>query len=300
MQSMPNALAQRRMLPYLLLIVSTASWGGNWVAARAITLDVPPFALVFWRWALASAVLLPFAAAQVREDAALIRRHWRALLAFGALGTAGFTMLGYWGLRYTTAVNASLLNTSLALFVVPLSWVFLKLTVSRRQLAGLALSFAGVACIIGAGDVGTLLALSLNRGDLLILAGALIWALYTVLLKWRPPLQPLSFLFVSVVAGAAFSLPFYAWELWAGATMAVSAKTVLSIGYLVIFPSLVAYVCWNHAVPLVGPNVAGFFYPVIPVFGTLFAVLLLGEQLHLYHLAGFALVLGGVILTSRR
>lgn len=89
MQSMPNALAQRRMLPYLLLIVSTASWGGNWVAARAITLDVPPFALVFWRWALASAVLLPFAAAQVREDAALIRRHWRALLAFGALGTAG-------------------------------------------------------------------------------------------------------------------------------------------------------------------------------------------------------------------
>jgi len=297
---MSDSRAQRRTLPYLLLIVSTASWGGNWVAARAITLDVPPFTLVFWRWALASALLAPFAAARLREDAALIRRHWRALAAFGALGTAGFTMLGYWGLRYTTAVNAALLNTSLALFVVPLSWIFLKLTVSRRQLAGLVLSFAGVIAIISAGDLRVLLALSLNRGDLLILAGALLWALYTVLLKWRPPLQALSFLFVSVFAGAVVSLPFCAWEIWAGQTMTVSPKTIAAIAYLVIFPSLVAYVCWNHAVPLVGPNVAGFFYPVIPVFGTLFAVLLLGEQLHLYHLAGFALVAGGVILTSRR
>ncbi len=297
---MSDSPAPRRALPYLLLVVSTASWGGNWVAARAITFDVPPFTLVFWRWALASALLAPFAAAQLREDAVLIRRHWRALAAFGALGTAGFTMLGYWGLRYTTAVNAALLNTSLALFVVPLSWIFLKLTVSRRQLAGLALSLAGVAAIISAGDFRALAALSLNRGDLLILAGALLWALYTVLLKWRPPLQALSFLFVSVAAGAVVSLPFCAWEIWAGQAMVVSPKTVAAIAYLVVFPSLVAYVCWNHAVPLVGPNVAGFFYPVIPVFGTLFAVLLLGEQLHLYHLAGFALVAGGVILTSRR
>ena len=226
---MSDSRAQRRTLPYLLLIVSTASWGGNWVAARAITLDVPPFTLVFWRWALASALLAPFAAARLREDAALIRRHWRALAAFGALGTAGFTMLGYWGLRYTTAVNAALLNTSLALFVVPLSWIFLKLTVSRRQLAGLVLSFAGVLAVISAGDLRVLLALSLNRGDLLILAGALLWALYTVLLKWRPPLQALSFLFVSVFAGAVVSLPFCAWEIWAGQTMTVSPKTIATV-----------------------------------------------------------------------
>ena len=296
----PDTLLQRRMLPTLLLLVAAASWGGNWVAARAVYLDVPPFALVFWRWALAAALIFPFAAAQLREDAQLVRSHLPALAAFGVIGTAGFTMFGYWGVRYTTAVNATLLNASLPLFIIPLSWWLLKLTVSGRQLAGMAFSLAGVVCVMGAGDVPAFARLSLNPGDLLLLAGALLWAIYTVLLKWRPPLQPLSFVFVTVAAGAVFSLPFYLGEIAAGGTMLVSPKTVIAIGYLAVFPSVVAYICWNRAVPIVGPNVAGFFNPIIPVFGTLFAVILLGERLHLYHLAGFALVLGGVVLTSKR
>ena len=297
---MPDALARQRTQSTLLLLVAAASWGGNWVAARAIIVEVPPFALSFWRWAIAAALLLPFAAAQLREDAALIRRHLPALIAFGVIGAGGFTLLGYWGVRYTTAVNATLLNSSLPLFVVPLSWWLLKLTVSARQLAGLALSLAGVACIISSGELQTLARLSLNPGDLLLLAGALLWAIYTVLLKWRPPLRPLSFLFAIVAAAAAFSLPFYLWEISAGGTMTVSPGTLAAIGYLAIFPSIVAYICWNHAVAVLGPNVAGFFNPVIPVFGTLFAVTLLGEPFRMYHLAGFALVLGGVVLTSKR
>jgi len=297
---MPDVLPQRRMLPTLLLLVAAASWGGNWVAARAVYLDVPPFALVFWRWALAAALIFPFAAAQLREDAPLIRRHLPALAAFGVIGTAGFTMFGYWGIRYTTAINATLLNASLPLFIIPLSWWLLRLTVSRRQLAGMAFSLAGVACIMSAGEFSALARLSLNPGDLRLLAGALRWASYTVLLKWRPPIQPLSFVFFTVAAGAAFSLPFYLGEIAAGATMVVSPKTAVAIGYLAVFPSVVAYICWNRAVPIVGPNVAGFFNPVIPVFGTLFAVVLLDERLALYHLAGFALVLGGVVLTSKR
>jgi len=297
---MSDAIARQRTQSTLLLLVAAASWGGNLVAARAIILEVPPFALSFWRWAIAAALLLPFAAAQLREDAALIRRHLPALIAFGVIGAGGFTLLGYWGVRYTTAVNATLLNSSLPLFVVPLSWWLLKLTVSARQLAGLALSLAGVACIISSGELQTLARLSLNPGDLLLLAGALLWAIYTVLLKWRPPLRPLSFLFAIVAAAAAFSLPFYLWEISAGGTMTVSPGTLAAIGYLAIFPSIVAYICWNHAVAVLGPNVAGFFNPVIPVFGTLFAVTLLGEPFRLYHLAGFALVLGGVVLTSKR
>jgi drug/metabolite transporter (DMT)-like permease len=297
---MPDALARQRTLSTLLLLIAAASWGGNWVAARAVILDVPPFALSFWRWAIASVILLPFALAQLREDVPLIRRHLPALIAFGVIGAAGFTLLGYWGVRYTTAVNATLLNSSLPLFVVPLSWWLLKLTVSGRQLAGLALSLAGVTTIISAGELQTLAQLALNPGDLLLLGGALLWAVYTVLLKWRPPLRPLSFLFAIIVAAAVFSLPFYLWETSTGGTMVVSAKTAAAIGYLALFPSVIAYICWNHAVAVVGPNVAGFFNPVIPVFGTLFAVSLLGEPFRLYHLAGFALVLGGVVLTSRR
>ena len=297
---MQDGLARRRALPYLLLLIAAASFGGNWVAARMVNFEVAPFALSFWRWAIASALLFPFAVAQLREDAPLIRRHYPKLLVFGAVGAGGFTLLGYWGVSYTTAVNATLLNSSLPLFVVPLSWLVLGLTVSGRQLVGLVLSLAGVVAIVSGGSLQTFARLALNPGDFLILGGAFLWAVYTVMLRWRPPLRALSFLFTTVVTAATVSLPFYLWEMGTGRMMTVTPTAVVTIGYLAIFPSIVAYICWNQAVATVGPNVAGFFNPVIPVFGILFAVIFLGEPLRAYHLAGFALVLGGVMLTSRR
>src|SRR5262245_36389279 len=297
---MPESAARQRALPTLLLLVAAASFGGNWVAARLVNFEVAPFALSFWRWAIAAAVLLPFAVPQLREDAPLIRRNLPRLFVFGAVGAGGFTLLGYWGVSHTTAINATLLNSSLPLFVVPLSWLLLGLTVSARQLIGLALSLAGVVSIVSAGSLQTLVQLTLNSGDFLILGGAFLWALYTVALKWRPPLHALSFLFMTLSSAAAISLPFYRWEMSAGRAMVVTPTSLATIGYLAIFPSILAYICWNEAVAAVGPNVAGFFNPVIPVFGILFAVIFLGEPLRAYHLAGFALVLGGVVLTSRR
>lgn len=297
---MQGGLARQRALPYLLLLIAAASFGGNWVAARVVNFEVAPFALSFWRWAIALVLLLPFALAQLRQDAPLIRRHFLKLFVFGAIGAGGFTLLGYWGVSYTTAINATLLNSSLPLFVVPLSWLLLGLTVSGRQLVGLVLSLAGVVSIVSAGSLQTLAQLRLNPGDFLLLGGAFLWAIYTVTLRWRPPLRALSFLFTTIAAAAAVSLPFYAWEIWMGRTMTVTPTAVVTIGYLAVFPSIVAYICWNEAVTALGPNVAGFFNPVIPVFGILFAVILLGEPLRAYHLAGFALVLGGVVLASRR
>ena len=132
-----------------------------------------------------------------------------------------------------------------------------------------------------------------------ILLAVALWALYTVLLHHRPRMHSHSFLFFTLVAGLVFCAPFYAFETLSGATVTVTAKLVAAIVYLALFSSIVAYVCWNHAVPLVGPNVAGFFNPLVPVFGTLSAVLILGEQIHGYHIAGFVLVLGGVFLTSK-
>jgi len=297
---MQDGIARHRALPYVLLLIAAASFGGNWVAARIVNFQVAPFALSFWRWAIAAAVLLPFAAAQLREDAPVIRRNLPILTVFGAIGAGGFTLLGYWGVSNTTAVNATLLNSSLPLFVVPLSWLLLGLTVSGMQLLGIVFSLAGVITIVSAGNPQALAQLTLNPGDFLILGAAFLWAVYTVMLKWRPPLGALSFLFMTVVTAAAMSLPFYAWEMATGKTMIVTPAVLATIGYLAVFPSIVAYVCWNQAVATVGPNVAGFFNPIIPVFGVLFAVALLGEPLRSYHVAGFALVLAGVILTSTR
>src|SRR5215510_16339687 len=186
---MRDGPARQRALPYLLLLIVAASFGGNWVAARLVNFEVAPFALSFWRWAIASAILFPIALGQLREDAPLIRRYLPRLFVFGAVGAGGFTLLGYWGVSYTSAINATLLNSSLPLFVVPLSWLLLGLTVSGRQLVGLALSLAGVVSIVSGGSLQTFAQLELNPGDFLLLGGAFLWAIYTVTLKWRPPMR---------------------------------------------------------------------------------------------------------------
>ncbi|OGA29049.1 MAG: hypothetical protein A3I01_20210 [Betaproteobacteria bacterium RIFCSPLOWO2_02_FULL_65_24] len=289
---------QRAALPYLLLIVSTASWGGNWVASRAIYTEVTPFALVFWRWALAGLIMLPFVAGHARRDWPEALKHWRWILFFGITGPAAFPIFGYIGIRYTTAVNAALLNNMVPLFTIPFAWLILRHTVKARQAAGLALSLAGVLAILSAGELATLARLSFNLGDLYILAGVILWALYTVMLHRRPAIHPFSFFFFTMAVAIAVCIPFYAVELVAGDTFQVNLRTLASVGYLALFPSVVAFICWNYAVPLVGPNVATFFYPAAPVFASLAAVLVLGEQLYAYHFTGFILVLIGLFLSS--
>jgi drug/metabolite transporter (DMT)-like permease len=295
---MPPEHHARNFLPYLLLIVATGSWGGNWVASRAIYTEVTPFALVFWRWFLAGLVMLPFVVGHVRRDWQAALKHWRWILFFGITGPAAFPIFGYIGIRYTTAVNAALLNNTVPLFTIPFAWLILRHTVKPRQAAGLALSLAGVLAILSAGELATLARLSFNVGDLYILAGVVLWAVYTVMLYRRPPIHPFSFFFFTLLVAIAVCIPFYALELAEGATFDVNLRTVISVGYLALFPSVLAFVCWNHAVPLVGPNVATFFYPAAPVFGTLAAVIFLDEQLHAYHFAGFVLVLIGLVLSS--
>ena len=292
--------SQDRTLAYLLLVVSTASWGGNWVASRAVIQDVTPFALVFWRWALAALIMLPLVASHARQDLPAARKHWRWILFFGLAGPAAFPILGYLGIRYTTAINAALLNSAVPLFTVPIAWLIRRHTVDGRQLVGLVLSLVGVAVILSAGDLRRLAFFSFNPGDLLILTGVILWAVYTVMLYRRPVIHPFSFFFFTILVAIAVCIPFYAVELVSGDTFLINARTLSSVGYLALFPSVIAFICWNHAVPLVGPNVASFFYPAAPVFASVAAIIVLGEQFHPYHLAGFALVLAGLFLAPER
>ena len=296
----PAKRGSHGVVPYLLLILSTASWGGNWVASRAVYQEVTPFAMAFWRWAIAVLIILPFAFPHLRRDLPAALRHWRWMLFFGLAGPAAFPILGYIGIRYTTAVNAAILNSSVPLMTIPIAWLLLRHTVKPWQAAGLVCSLAGVAAIITAGNPANIARLSFNPGDLLILTAVVLWAVYTVMLHRRPLMHPLSFLFYTALVAIAACVPFYAGELAAGDTFSVNLRTLAAVGYLALFPSVIAFICWNHAVPLVGPNVATFFYPAAPVFASLAAFVILDEQLQTFHLAGFALVLAGVVLSTRR
>lgn len=289
-----------RALPFALLLIAAASWGGNWVAARAVIGEFPPFALVFWRWVLAVVLLLALAAPHLRGDWMALRRQWKYVVLMGIIGTAGFSMFGFWGLRHTTATNAVLLTAAMPLYQVPLSWLLLGLAISLRQSAGVALAFLGVVVIVSRGDLSTLATLRFNAGDLLVMIGLFLWALYTVFLPRGPKVHPLSFLCASAIAGLAFTTPFYLGELAAGAQTEPTAKNIGAIVYLAVFPSVVSYVCWSVAVRSVGPNMASFFNPTVPMFGVLWAILLLGEQPALYHGIGFGLAIAGLFLTTRR
>ncbi len=289
-----------RALPYLLMLIAAASWGGSWVAARAVAGEIPPVTLVFWRWLLAFVILGMLALPHLRKDAAALRAGWRPMLALGAIGTSGFAMLGYWGLAYTTATNAALLNGAMPLYQIPLSWLLLGLTISARQGLGIAFSLAGVLIILTRGDTAALAGLHFNPGDLIVMVAMFLWAIYTVFLSRAPKVHALSFLACAAGVGLVFTLPFLAWEIATAPAPVYTRAGIGSIVYLAVFPSIVSYLCWNAAVNRIGPNAAAFFNPTTPVFGPLWASLFLGESLHLYHLAGFGLVIAGVLLSARK
>jgi len=285
--------------PYLLLVLSSLFWAGNFVLGRAVKASVPPVGLAFWRWAIALAILLPFAAPHLRAQWPLLRRHWRLLTVYGILGVTCFNTFIYIGLHYTTAINALLVNSVIPVLIIVLSRFLAHTPVTRRQAAGILLSLTGVVTIICRADAGLLLSLQINRGDLWVLMAVVSWSFYTFLLRKRPAgLDPMSFLSAIMIIGLVVLAPFYAGEIFQGGRVVTDAATCGSILYLAIFPSILAFIFWNHAVGEVGPNKAGLFLHLMPVFGAVLSSVFLGESLHLFHLAGMGLIFSGIYLVT--
>ncbi len=297
--SKPVSAGRGVLIAYALAALAMIFWSGNWVLGRAVRADVPPLGLNFWRWTMAAAVLLPFAFSQARRDWPIVRRHWKIVLALGATGTALFHSMIYIGLRATEAINALLLNSMAPLIVVVLSWAAFRDTITRRQVFGISVSLFGALILVSRGDVTALAALRFNAGDLWVLTGLLVWATYSILLKRRPGnLGGLSLLFYMSVIGVALMFPVYLWEEVTGAGMNLDIPTIASVAYTGILASVVAYLCYNAAVARIGPNTTSFFLHLMPVFGAVSAIVFLGESVHLYHLAGFAVVLCGIFLAT--
>ena len=286
--------------PYLLLMATVLFWALNWIAGRALRDDVPPYSFAFWRWVIASTLLLPFAWPHLVRGWPAMRRSWPIMLVLGVLGTTFCNLTSYTGLKYTTAVSGSILNSFVPVIIIAISWAFLGQRLRASQWAGVVISLTGVLSIVGRGDPMVILALTFNVGDLWILASTLLWALYTVCLRWRPPeLHPLGLLGANAVVGLVAMLPVYLWSLARGLNVNWTAEAWVGLTYAGVFPSVVGYIFWNNAVSRVGPNTAGMFMHLLPVFASLLAIAFLGERLHLFHVAGMALIFSGIWLTSR-
>lgn len=295
---MPTGLLDR-VSPYLLLVLTVLFWSGNFNLARAVNADVPPLGLSFWRWAVAGLILLPFAWRAMRNALPLLRRHWKLVGVLALLGVAGFNSLVYVGLQTTTATNGVLLQTVTPMLTVLLASAVLQEHSTLRQWAGVVTSLLGVLAIITRADMAVLRQLDFTSGDLWMLAAALDWALYTILLRKLPGgLRGLPILGFTVILGALAILPLYVHESLTVRTMPITLVSSLSVLYVAVFPSLLAYLFWNHATQKLGAGRTGQFSYLLPVFGILLAVLFLGERLQLYHVAGMVLVAAGLLLTN--
>lgn len=287
--------------PYLLLSLTALFWSGNYVTARAMHASMPPVALSFWRWLLAAAILAPFCWRPVLAQWDVLRRHGGLIVVLGLLGVASFNTLVYIGLQQTTATHGVLLNSAIPVLIILIGAGCFGQRLNLLQSVGLLVSLSGVVTIISHGDWAVLQAFSLNVGDLWIMAAVVCWAVYTVLLRNRPAeLQPMAFLGATVVIGVVAIFPLYVWELWRGRSFDLTPGNLAALGYVGLFPSVLAYFFWNRGVAEVGAAKAGLFIHLMPVFGTLLSVLFLGEQLYLYHVVGIAAILTGIVLTTRR
>lgn len=279
-----------------LAALASLCWAGNWVLGRAIRADVPPFGLTFWRWALAAVILLPVGWGRLGADWRVVRGHLPLVLAMALLSAAMFQSMTYIGLHSTEAVNALLVSATMPLFMVIIAGVVLRERFSLRQLAGIGVSFLGVAYIIARGEPARLLALHLNVGDIWILAALVVWGLYSVLLKFKPAdLSAVGLTFFIALFGALFILPLHLWEVSRGLTVPFTAAGIGSVAYTGVFASVVALLSYNAAVARIGPSRAVFFLHLMPVFGPGLAVVFLGETLARYHLIGFPVALAGVL-----
>lgn len=281
-------------MPYLLLTLAVLFWSGNFIVGRAVAGDVPPVTLAFWRWTIGLVFILALGHRQLRADLPVLLRAWPVVILLSGLGIAVFNTLVYFGLQSTTAVNGLLLQSAMPLIILLFSFLLFREAPRLNQVIGVIISIIGVLAIACQGDVAVLLSLAVNIGDVWILLAVMSYALYSALLRKRPAVQPFSFFAATFLLGALMLVPLYAMELRAGLRIAPQPGSYLAILYVALFPGFLSYLFYNRGVELVGANRAGHFMHLMPVFGSLLAVGFLGETIQGFHLAGIALIGGGI------
>ncbi len=283
---------------WTLLAGANLLWALNVILARGIAGDVPPVTLAWIRWTGAFLFALPFAWGQLKRDLPEMARHWPIMLLLAATGIASYNTRSSIGLTTTTALNVLLLQSAAPLIIIVWAFLIFRDVPTLRQTAGVLVSLAGVAAIAGHGSLETLASLTINRGDLWVITAIATYAVYCVMARKRPKVNSLAFLVACMGIGSVQMLPFAAWEWTQGASIHGGWPIYLAMAYIAVLPSFVAYLLFNRGLELAGPGPAGQSMHLMPLFGSVLAVLILHERFQLYHAAGIALIAAGILLAS--
>ena len=284
---------------YIFAITATAIWSGNFIVARGLHDSIPPISLAFWRWTVAVIVFFPFAAKTLIAERQTLKRHIPYLCLTSVLGITIFNTLIYFAGHTTTAINLSLISITFPIFIIILSRIFYRETITLNKSIGIFLVVAGVVLLITKGILSTLLSISFAIGDLWMLLAALTFAVYSILLKRKPKeLSIWALQLCTFILGLIFLFPFYAWESLTLPAVEFDLKTVLAILYVGLFASLAAFVLWNKAIEIIGPSRAGMIYYMLPLFSGVSAYLFLNEDISIIHLYSGLLIIIGIVTAN--
>ncbi len=284
---------------YLLLLLTTLFWGGNAIAGKLAVGHISPMLLTSGRWALALAIIGAIGWRQFAADWHLVRRNLPLLCLLGAIGFTLFNVALYSALIYTSAINVSVEQAGIAMLIFLFNFLFFRTQVSGLQMVGLFMSVIGIVLTASHGEPARLLELDVNFGDALMIIGLIVYSAYTVLLRRKPPIAWQSMMIILCASAVVSSLPFTIAEFALGSGILPDTQGWLILAYVVIFPSILSQIFYIRGVELIGGNRAGLFINLVPIFGTLLSILILGEEFHAYHAFALALVFGGIWLAER-
>ncbi len=287
---------------YLMLIFCAFFWSGNFIVGKFATLyEIPPLTLNFFRWLIVWVILIPFTFRDILNNINLIRKKFCSILLMSITSISVFNSVVYYSLNFTQVLNGALMISIIPVLIVFISFIFKTEKISFSQILGLVLSIVGVATIITRLDFAKIINLDLNKGDLWLLVAMLSWAIYSTMLRTHSSgLKYLSFLSVIVSFGLIFLFPQFLFELKNDQLIKFNISFFLITSYVVLFAGLGSYILWNKAVAIIGPNIAGIFLHLMPVFSSLFAILLLNEKLMNFHIIGSIIIITGIYLSSKK
>lgn len=291
---------QQVLFGYLFALGATAIWSGNFIVARGLSDVVPPVSLAFWRWVVAVIVFLPFALKPLIAERQQLLKNLRYLSVTALLGVTVFNTLIYIAGHTTSALNLSLIAITFPIFIIILSRILYGEMITVYKILGILLVTSGVILLITKGDLLVLRNISFAEGDLWMLSASAIFAIYSILVKQKPKeLSIWAFQLSTFSIGLLFLFPFFIWEWSTTPPVNYETTTLLSILYVGIFASLIAFILWNKAIMTIGPSKSGLVYYTLPLFSGFLAYFFLDESIGMVHLFSALLIVAGILTANR-
>ena len=292
----------KNYLAYTFLTLAALFWSGNFIIGKFATLfEVPPLTLNFLRWVMVWFILIPFTIKEISAKKNYIKENFFAIGIMGILSISTFNSVVYLALNFTQVINAVLMLAAIPPMIIIFSSLMKIEKTNMFQLSGLFLSIFGVATIISNADVQKIISLSFNKGDIWMLVCVLSWSLYSTLLKKNKfQLSQFSLIQIMVTVGLIFLVPQFLYEQSIGLDIKINKPFFLILIYVVIFPAIAAYYCWQKAIEIIGPNRSSMFIQLMPLFSALMAIIIFKEKFELYHFAGAAFIVSGIYLSNKK